>query len=334
VISKNSSIQVVVNGPMELTANFYTPQRPPVVENLPDIILMEDEVFERSFEWLSGYVSDPSDPLKLLNFSFEGAPHIHGEVDTLAQKYRIVPALNWWGVENVILKVSDPYELFDVDTFKVTVLSQDDPPGPFKLLSPPDSTDYSVGEWSIEFIWESSENVDLNDSISYNFYLCKDKQFLNPVVVIESRRDTSLIINTPVTGSYWWRVIAKDARPPLDDGVQCDRDFQISIVSSSAETNEDNLPKTYGLSQNYPNPFNPETLIRYQLPKPGTVHLLVYDICGRCVRTLINEKMQAGYHRIVWDGKDHNGKYVASGMYFFGIDVNGFVSEKKMILLR
>jgi PKD repeat protein len=334
VINTNPTIQVVVNGSKELVANFYTPQRPPVVENMPDVILMEDEVFERSFEWLAGYVSDPSDPLKLLNFSFEGAPHIQGELDTLNEKYRIIPASNWWGVENAILKVTDPYELSDADTFQITVMPLDDPPGSFELLSPPDSADYPATEWSIEFVWESSENVDLNDSISYNFYLSRDKQFLNPVVVIESRKGTSLILNTPAAGSYWWRVIAKDAKPPLDDGVKCDRDFQIIIVSSGIESDENNLPKTYGLSQNFPNPFNPETVIQYQLPKPGTVRLSVYDLCGRCVRTLVNEKMHAGYHQIVWDGKDLNGKYVASGMYFFDIDVNGFISKKKMILLR
>ncbi len=334
IINTNSAIQVVVNGPMKLTANFYTPQRPPVVENMPDIILMEDEVFERSFEWLSEYVNDPSDPLKLLNFSFEGAPHIQGAVDTLTEKYRLTLAPNWWGVENVILKVTDPYELFDTDTFQVTVLSQDDPPGSFELLAPSDSMDCYVGNWSIEFVWESSKNVDPNDSIFYNFYLSTNKQFSNPVVVVESRRDTSLILNTPALGTYWWRVIAKDARPPLDDNVRCDRDFQINVVSTGVESDENQLPKTYGLSQNFPNPFNPETVIRYQLPKPGRVRLSVYNVCGRCVRILINEWMHAGYHQIVWDGKDHNGKYVASGIYLFGIDVNGFVSERKMILLR
>jgi PKD repeat protein len=333
IVSTQQTIQVVVTGPMELIANFYTPQKPPVIAGMPDLTLLEDQLFEQSFTWLSTYVSDPSDPLKYLHFDFENAPHIQGVVDTLHEKFQVIPAQDWWGTEYVTMRVTDPSGLYDEDVFKVQVLSQDDPPRSFKLLSPPNNAGYSEGEYSIHFVWESSKNVDLNDLISYNFYMSTDAQFFNIVTVIEATQDTFTTIVTPIKGTYWWRVGAKDATPENDGIVNCDLDFVIHIVTD-VESEENNLPKVYRLSQNYPNPFNPETMIRYQMPKPGKVRLSVYDVCGRCVRTLVEKEMHAGYHEAIWDGKDHDGKLAASGVYIFDIRVNDFVSEKKMILLR
>jgi hypothetical protein len=94
------------------------------------------------------------------------------------------------------------------------------------------------------------------------------------------------------------------------------------------------VPKTFELSQNYPNPFNPTTEIRFALPKASNVKMVVYDIMGRTVRTLIDQNMSAGGHRISWNSKDEAGKIVSSGVYFYHIQADGFSATKKMVLMK
>jgi hypothetical protein len=94
------------------------------------------------------------------------------------------------------------------------------------------------------------------------------------------------------------------------------------------------VPMEYSLSQNYPNPFNPQTTIRFALGSPGLVSLEIYDILGRRVRLLLNEKLDAGDHIIRWDGLTDRGVSVASGVYFYRMNAAAFLQAKKMLLLR
>ena len=94
------------------------------------------------------------------------------------------------------------------------------------------------------------------------------------------------------------------------------------------------LPTDYDLTQNFPNPFNPTTEIQFALKERGLVDLRVYDILGREVTTLLSERMEAGAHRVVWDGRTRFGSSAATGVYFYRMVVNGFVSTKKMLLLK
>ena len=98
------------------------------------------------------------------------------------------------------------------------------------------------------------------------------------------------------------------------------------------------LPKTFDLSQNYPNPFNPDTHIKYQLPEQGDVKLVIYDIMGRMVRKLVDQRNEPGFFDIVWDGKNQSGVKVATGIYIYRIHVDGvskkFEKTKKMMLLK
>jgi hypothetical protein len=94
------------------------------------------------------------------------------------------------------------------------------------------------------------------------------------------------------------------------------------------------VPKTFALDQNYPNPFNPTTEIRYTLPKASNVKLSVYDIMGRLVRTLVDQNMDAGAHRMMWNGRDNNGQTVSSGVYFYHIQADGFMATKKMVMMK
>jgi hypothetical protein len=97
---------------------------------------------------------------------------------------------------------------------------------------------------------------------------------------------------------------------------------------------DDNLPKRFALYQNYPNPFNPNTTIKFDLPKATYVKLIIYDVLGRRVRTLVDEFMKAGYQSKVWDGKNDKGISAASGVYFYRLHTAEFTKVRKMALLQ
>ena len=100
------------------------------------------------------------------------------------------------------------------------------------------------------------------------------------------------------------------------------------------QTSAEALPTEFSLSQNYPNPFNPSSVINYDLPHDAFVTLNVYDIQGRLVRTLINENNDAGYHSVIFNGKNDTGNKLASGMYIYRITTPEFTQVKKMLLLK
>ncbi len=89
------------------------------------------------------------------------------------------------------------------------------------------------------------------------------------------------------------------------------------------------VPKDFKLYQNYPNPFNPTTKIRYQLPKSEYITINVFDITGKLVRTLVNEKQNAGIYEVKFEAKD-----ISSGVYFYKLTSGDFLDVKKLILLK
>jgi len=96
----------------------------------------------------------------------------------------------------------------------------------------------------------------------------------------------------------------------------------------------DVIPDGYNLVQNYPNPFNPTTKIDYGLPEASNVRLIIYDILGREVITLVNGMQEPGYKSITWNGKNAFGNNVGAGMYFYQIKAGEFMQVKKMVLLK
>jgi hypothetical protein len=94
------------------------------------------------------------------------------------------------------------------------------------------------------------------------------------------------------------------------------------------------LPTSFSLSQNYPNPFNATTQISFALPVDGKVSLKVYNVAGQLVKSF-DQQMTAGYKIITWDGKNNRGDEVASGVYFYRLDVEKqFSKTMKMTLLK
>ena len=95
------------------------------------------------------------------------------------------------------------------------------------------------------------------------------------------------------------------------------------------------IPNAFTLDQNYPNPFNPETTIEFGLASDASVRLVIYDLAGQVIRTLVSgEHMQAGHHSTVWDGKNSAGVKAGSGVYLYKLTAGEFVEMRKMTLLQ
>lgn len=94
------------------------------------------------------------------------------------------------------------------------------------------------------------------------------------------------------------------------------------------------IPQNFDLKQNYPNPFNPTTVIGYSLSVDRFTTLTVYDILGRTVRTLVNERQQAGNYSVNWDGRNNSGRAVSSGIYFYRLQAGEFMRTRRMLMMK
>jgi hypothetical protein len=94
------------------------------------------------------------------------------------------------------------------------------------------------------------------------------------------------------------------------------------------------MPDRFELSQNYPNPFNPETVIPFSVPESGALRLSIFNVLGQEVAVLVDEQVEAGFHRIAWNGKDQFNRPVASGLYFVRMSATAFSSVRKMMFLK
>lgn len=93
-------------------------------------------------------------------------------------------------------------------------------------------------------------------------------------------------------------------------------------------------PYRYALDRNYPNPFNPTTHIQYELATAGQVKLVIFDILGKQVASLVDQRQTAGRYQVTWDGRDSMGRRVATGVYFYRIESGDFNKTQKMLLMK
>ena len=115
------------------------------------------------------------------------------------------------------------------------------------------------------------------------------------------------------------------------DGTRSDMGAITAVISVGIDAQ---TPHSLSLSQNAPNPFNPVTTIEFALPEAGVTNLVIYDVTGRQVRTLVSGPTEAGVHSIAWDGRDAVGRPAASGVYVYRLTTSGGNLVKRMTLIR
>lgn len=111
-------------------------------------------------------------------------------------------------------------------------------------------------------------------------------------------------------------------------------DVDFGGINTATNDNHNNTPASKLVAKNYPNPFNPVTNINFDMPKAGNVNVSIYNVKGQRVNTLFNGTQAAGNHTMVWNGTDHNGKTVASGVYFYKISTSENTIMNKMLMLK
>lgn len=140
---------------------------------------------------------------------------------------------------------------------------------------------------------------------------------------------------TPSSNQWKWQVLALPANTnavqfnaitAFGNNLYID---SICVRDITGISHNNGIPKNFSLSQNYPNPFNPSTKISFSLPKASDVKLVVFDILGREVATLVNDLKQAGTHNV-----EFNASALSSGVYFYKIVAGDFTDTKKMLLVK
>jgi hypothetical protein len=179
-----------------------------------------------------------------------------------------------------------------------------------------------LGDWREEVIFRTSDNTALRiytttTTTNYRLYtLMHDPQYRLSVAW------QNVAYNQPPhTGFYLGDGMSTPPTPNIK--------YPGDATSIAQEEAHQQMPKEFVLEQNYANPFNPTTTIKFALPKSSTVKIVVYDILGRIVTTLVDGNYDAGVHSVVF-----NATKLASGVYFYSIEAEKFVSVKKLMLLK
>jgi hypothetical protein len=102
-----------------------------------------------------------------------------------------------------------------------------------------------------------------------------------------------------------------------------------TLCLTEFQPNSELIPESFSLHQNYPNPFNPITKIKFDIPKSSNTKILIYDVLGKLIATLVNENLKPGSYEVEWDGS-----WYASGVYFYSLVTDEFVETKRMVLIK
>ncbi len=106
------------------------------------------------------------------------------------------------------------------------------------------------------------------------------------------------------------------------------------VLGSISSSNPDGVPSGFSLFDAYPNPFNPETNISFSLATKTKLELIVYNLVGQKIKTIVSGEFEAGAHYVRWDGTNESNEKVSSGIYFYRLETSSFTQTKKMVVLK
>jgi hypothetical protein len=186
------------------------------------------------------------------------------------------------------------------------------------LIGPTDGM--IVTDDSVVFNWEASPGAEL-----YEIQVSEMTDFSSLFAETDSIASTSISVMGFVSGqAYYWRVRGSNTLGESDWSEVWE--FSVLITDVSLEEGH---PRRFRLGQNYPNPFNPTTSIRIEIGNPEFVSLIVFDLLGREVATLVNKELQPGRYDLSFDASG-----LSSGMYFYRIRAGAFQANARMMLVR
>lgn len=192
--------------------------------------------------------------------------------------------------------------------------------------------------------WEYIVDSMVENPIGFRIYMNDTGEFDSDttytwVEYIEGQTEyhCTAIITDPleVDTLYYWRVIPTTNEQGIygdGDAINCP---VWSFRTISHSSTDELLPELITeLKNNYPNPFNPETTIIFAIEAETDATISIYNIRGQLVKTLHNGSIKAGEHRLIWNGKDNNGREVGSGVYLYRLKTENYDKVKKMLLVK
>lgn len=201
----------------------------------------------------------------------------------------------------------------------------------------PDSieAEISAGRDTIYLNWLYNTEADFN-----RYYLHRDtlSGFQPTMLNLIAEPDTSYFIDSDLLPYYnfYYRISAVDNQDNMSGYSE-----ELAVIFTGTEDDFDlNYPSSAVLYQNYPNPFNQYTVINYYLPnigvQPAEVRLEIYDLLGRSVRILVNDRQYPGQYTVSWDGRNNDGDDLPSGVYFYRLFITGieFSKPRKLVLIK
>jgi len=185
--------------------------------------------------------------------------------------------------------------------------------------------------------WNGYEtNNDIKDMLvdpeNYDFRPIQGSALIDSGAIIEGITGT-YIGSAPDIGAYeyggdqWVPGISWDLNETFGSSFN-------EVQELYSANDQSRTPVNYKLFPAFPNPFNPVTTLRYNLPENNLVNIIIYDMLGRQIKTLVNKTQNAGYRLVVWDATNDYGTPVSAGIYLFQIQAGEYISTKKMVLLK
>jgi hypothetical protein len=208
----------------------------------------------------------------------------------------------------------------------------------YRDLAPriPDSLAYLVWNDTIFLVWRDNYEADF---FGYQLHRDTVSGFTPSTLNLIAEPESSFYADADVVlgQTYYYRIASLDNRGNLSD-----YSAEIAVIVTDIWQGEGaQIPRMTVIESNYPNPFNSSTTIVYSVanlgPIPAEITIEIYDIMGRKVRTLVNERKEVGIYKTIWDGRDDSGHDLSSGAYFARISqwgVNFLNKPKKLVLIR
>ena len=309
--------------PSDVSDAVFTITRPnqaPVVDSsISDTILVVDGAdFIRDINASPAVFTDPDDD-ELSYSANSSAPAIASAV--LSGSVLTVSALTEGSAE-ITLTADDNRGGQAVTDFKVRA----------GVLNPPENLSATAEDNTVTVTWDPPSSTSFFTLENYCVY-CSDESdpYADPLETQTISAQNTSFEHTDLTpGDEWYYTVTAIYNGDRES-APCE---PIKILIVGVGDRLADIPTAFMLKQNYPNPFNPTTTVEFDIPQASHVSIIIYDILGHKVRTLIDQNYRPGSYTIVWNGRDDKGLSLTSGMYLMRMRAADFIKVTKMLLLE
>ncbi|MDP8206545.1 MAG: T9SS type A sorting domain-containing protein [Candidatus Electryonea clarkiae] len=195
-------------------------------------------------------------------------------------------------------------------------------PQSFNLISPDSGT--VMEEQTVSFVWERSDDITTDDTVSYTLIISTTQDFLDSTVFAVGTDTTFTLDDLEYDNTYFWRVNAEDLDQHSTMSLQT---YSLTITEPST-AKSGTVPEVWEILDIYPNPFNASLSITIGIPQTENIRISIYDLLGREVKVLLDQQVNRGYRQFSFSPRG-----MASEIYFIRASVPGKMNVTRKILL-